>query len=260
MKLGVCGWTIRNYIFTENQTLDTLKKIADMGYQGIELGQRDFWTPGQQQDALDKYGLKAITIDGDLTKPEEIKEKADIIGCQSVCLKSIPGNMMGSAEGFIAYAEKINELVKPYKGSGIHFIYHNHAQELRNFPELNGKTGLELLIENTDPEVVWFQIDVHWLAAGGGDTVQWLERLKGRTGIIHFKDYGIDFRCQETYLGYVPRQFMEIGQGNINWPPIVNACRDNGIEWISVEQDQTARDPFTSLKISIDYMHDKLGL
>ncbi|MCR1841204.1 sugar phosphate isomerase/epimerase family protein [Murimonas intestini] len=260
MPIGVCGWTIRDYIFTEKQTRETLKKIADMGYKGVELGQREFWTPAQQKEALDEYGLQAITIDGDLANPEEIIKKAEIVKCSSVCLKSIPGNMMGSPEGFMAYAEMVNKLAEPYKGTGIHFIYHNHAQELRNFPELDGKTGLDILIENTDPDVVWFQIDVHWLVAGGGDPVQWLKKLKGRTSIIHYKDYGIDFRCRETSLGNVPRQFLEVGQGNINWEPITKACYENGIEWFSVEQDQTARDPFTSLQISLNYMRDKLNI
>ena len=159
-----------------------------------------------------------------------------------------------SVEGFKTYAAQMNKLAKPFKEAGFKLQYHNHSQEFRNFPQLNGKPGMDILIEETDPEAVLFELDVHWASAAGCDPVQWIRKLKGRIPVIHFKDYAIDWKSEATDMGAVPKRYAEIGQGNINWPPIVEACREAGVQWYCVEQDRTVLDEFECLRISIDYM------
>ena len=164
------------------------------------------------------------------------------------------------ADGFYAYAEELNRLAEPFRGTGILLQYHNHSQEFRNFPELNGKSGLQILIENTDPELMAFELDVFWASAAGCDPVEWIEKLRGRIPVIHYKDHAIDCASEVVSLGEVPRMFAEIGQGNLNWKAITAAARDAGVEWYNIEQDQTKRPVFESLQISIDYMRDVLHI
>lgn len=255
MAIVVQNYTLRDHMFTPAQVEAAYAKLQAMGFDGIEgAAGGQFWTPEEQLAMLAKYNLKICVGHGDITKPDEAMKAAEKMGVKILSIGAIPGNMMGSSDGFYAYAEKMNELAKPFKGTGFRLQYHNHAQEFRNFANLNGKSGYEILVDETDPEVIVFELDCHWASAAGCDPAQWVRKLKGRIPVIHFKDYAIDEKAPDTGLGSVPKRFAEIGQGNINWPPIVEACAYAGTEWFSIEQDRTVLDPFDCLKISIDYM------
>ena len=92
-------------------------------------------------------------------------------------------------------------------------------------------------------EALKAELDVYWLVAGGADPVQWIEDLSGRQTIVHFKDMAVaPDRTQ---------RFAEVGEGNLNWPRIVAACRAANIEWAFVEQDDCyGQDPFACLATS----------
>src|SRR5437763_1339094 len=85
----------------------------------------------------------------------------------------------------------------------------------KTLAKLNGKTMLQLLLEKLDPSI-WFEIDTYWIAHGGGDPVQWIDKVSGRIPCVHLKDMGITSKRE---------QFMaEVGEGNLNWPAIIDAC------------------------------------
>ena len=262
MQIVVCTYTLRFHTFTKEQVIETYKKVNAMGYDGLEgpIGFRHM-SVEEDLELLAKYNLKVSDTGGDLKNPDEVITRANQYGVKIVGIPAIPGNMMMSVDGFKAYAEEMNAMIKPYAGSGLKFQYHNHAQEFRNFPELNGKTGFDILVEETDPDSIMFQLDTHWATAGGADPANIIRsKLKNRIPIVHFKDYAIDYKNSDVNLGFVPRRFAEIGRGNLNWPNILEACKEAGTEWYSVEQDQTPVDDFESLKISIDYMRSTLGM
>jgi len=255
MPIGVQGWTLRHRIYNIEQLETAYKKLADMGYDGPEAGLGGRLTSVEEDVALlNKYGLKVADAYGDLSKPDEAMARAEKYGVKLLGLPPIPGDMMNSVEGFKVYAAQINEMAKPFKGTGFRLQYHNHAQEFRNFPQLNGKAGMAILIEETDPELVMFELDTHWMAAAGCDPAQWIKKVKGRIPVVHFKDYAFDWKAEDTGLGGVYKRYAEIGQGNLNWPAILDACVSSGVEWYVVEQDRTVLDEFECLKISIDYM------
>jgi len=255
MPIGVQGYTLRYRVCTAEQVEDAYKKLAAMGYDGVEAGMGGHLMPAEDDAALLKqYGLRAADAYGDVSKPDAAMKRAEAYGVRILGVPSIPGEMLHSVEGFKRYAAMINELAEPYRGTGFKLQYHNHSQEFRNFPQLNGKAGMAILIEETDPDMVVFELDTHWMAAAGCDSAQWIGKVKGRIPIVHFKDYAIDWKAEETGMGGVYKRYAEIGQGNINWPPIVTACVEAGVEWYCVEQDRTVLDEFECLKISIDYM------
>jgi len=255
MPIGVQGYTLRFRVYTAELVEEAYERIAAMGYDGLEVGFGGYLLPIEEDVALlKKYGLKVADAYGDLTKPDEAMARADKYGVKLLGMPSIPGDMINSPEGFRVYAARMNELAKPFRGTGFRLQYHNHAQEFRNFPQLGGKAGMAILIEESDPEMILFELDTHWMVAAGCDCVQWINKVKGRIPVIHFKDYAIDWKAEDTNLGNVYKRYAEIGQGNINWPPIAEACKAAGVEWYMVEQDRTVLDEYDCLKISIDYM------
>ncbi len=254
MPIGVVGYTVRFHTYTAKQVEDTYAKIAALGYDGVESGLGRRLGIDKDVELLKKYNLKVCDAYGDLSKPDEAMESASRYGVKILGIPSIPGDMLHSVDGFKAYAEQINELSRPFKAAGFRLQYHNHSQEFRNFPELDGKAGMAILIEETDPEAVLFEIDTHWVSAAGGDPAQWILKVKNRIPIVHFKDYAIDWKAEDGGMGFVPKRYAEVGQGNINWPPVIDACREAGVEWYLIEQDRTPGSEFDSLKISIDAM------
>ena len=137
-----------------------------------------------------------------------------------------------------------NRLELGLKEAGIQLGYHNHDFEFEKFPGCK-KTMMEIFYEETDPECVCAEIDVHWVTRGGGSPVYWIHKVAGRMPVVHFKDF-------VRYEGE-PR-FCEIGEGNLDWAAIIEACRATNVRWYSIEQDQPfpGRDIFESVKISFD--------
>jgi len=94
-----------------------------------------------------------------------------------------------------------------------------------------------------EPQAV---IDEHQLwgckHAAIGDSAVWIRKLKGRAQIVHLKDMAMRGSTQ---------LFAEVGEGNLNWPAILDACKEAGVEWYIIEQDTCQRDPFESLGISL---------
>jgi len=121
----------------------------------------------------------------------------------------------------------------------VYFGYHTHSFELEKY---GGRTGLQILYEESDPKYVKAEIDTYWIQHGGGDPAWWIEKLAGRIPRVHLKVMGI--RDGKQIMA-------EVGEGNLNWPRILDACRKAGVEWYIVEQDTCERDPFESLAISL---------
>ncbi len=262
MPIGIVPWTVRHQVFTAEQVKNTYKQLSALGFDGVEsgLGKGAGLSTEEDLALLAEYGLKPCSVYTDVSDPEKAIETAKQFGVNVLGAPAIPGIMMRRPDGFYAHAEAINRMAEPFRGTGIRLQYHNHSQEFRNFPELNGKSGFEILVENTDPELVAFELDVFWASAAGCDPVQWIRRLKGRIPVIHYKDLAIDCASETVGLGEVPRMFAEIGQGNLNWQAITEASREAGVEWYNIEQDQSKRPIFESLKISIDYMRNVLHI
>ena len=106
----------------------------------------------------------------------------------------------------------------------------------------DGRTGLEILYDESDPDLLKSELDTYWIQHGGGDPAAWIRNLKGRIPTIHVKDMEMQGSTQ---------LFAEVGEGNLNWSAILEASRDSGVEWYIVEQDTCQRDPFESLGISL---------
>ena len=143
MPIGVQGYTVRYRAYTPELVEKAYQKISQMGYDGLETGLGGHFMPLEDDAALlKKYGLKAAAAYADLADPDEAMKRAGVYGVKLLGLPSIPGEMLNSPDGFYVYAAKLNEMAKPFSNTGFKLQYHNHSQEFRNFPQLNGKAGL----------------------------------------------------------------------------------------------------------------------
>ena len=159
--------------------------------------------------------------------------------CRNVGIGGLPADYRNE-EGFARFAREASEAARPLIEAGLTFNYHNHSFELEKF---QGRPALEILFSESDPEVFSAEIDTYWIQHGGGNPAAWLRRLKDRMQVVHLKDMAMSGSQQ---------LFAEVGEGNLEWPEILQACREANIEWYIVEQDTCQGDPFASLGLSLN--------
>ena len=151
------------------------------------------------------------------------------------------GIYRSDSESYKKFAEVMTDIGRKLKEAGLTFIYHNHSFE---FAKFGGRTGMDILLEETDPQAVDFELDVYWVQAGGADPIEWIRKVEGRMKVVHLKDMAV--------MPDGEQRFAEIGEGNMNMRGILQACVETGVEWAPVEQDQCyGRDPFESLALSL---------
>jgi sugar phosphate isomerase/epimerase len=121
------------------------------------------------------------------------------------------------------------------------FAYHNHAFD---FALENGKPGLDVLYESSDPQAVQAQIDTYWVAYGGSDPAAYIRKLRGRVPLVHLKD---------GTLGGDKPVFLEPGEGELDWSNILAACEESGVEFGAIELDVCPRDPFVSARACVEF-------
>jgi len=245
--IGVQGYTIRDYIANKAQFGETLKKLRKIGYTCLDHGIPQEMTAAEYRDMLAENDIKPLKVGSDvytlLDNPAKAVKDAHELGVDLVTVLSIPKNMRGSEDGYHQYAADLNRAGEIVKKEGLRLAYHAHAFEFCSF---GGYNGMDIIINES--ESVEIVPDTHWVAAGGINPPDFIRRLHGRCTQVHFKDYGIDSGTE--ILESVPRIYSEVGQGNLNWPDIVRACKETGVRTYLVEQDTCRIDPFTSLTTS----------
>ncbi|MGI6705657.1 MAG: sugar phosphate isomerase/epimerase family protein [Clostridia bacterium] len=245
-------FTIRDYTETPEDIAQSMKKIKEMGYNAVQVSGFGPIEHQQVKDIMDSQGLTIcathIGFDRLQNDLEDVIEQHKLWNCKYVGLGSMPAEYATSRDGYIAFAKEASEIARKLADNGLRFIYHNHHFEFMKF---DGVTGMEILFEETDPEVFDFELDTYWIQAGGANPVDWIYKVKGRMKVIHFKDMGVSSERQVI--------MTEVGEGNLNWPAIIQACKETGVEWCPVEQDICQRNPFESLAISLENLK-KLGL
>ncbi len=257
MKIGAQLYTVRDFCKTPEGLEDSLRRVAEMGYTTVQLSGVCEYDAAWMAKLLRRYHLHAdIThfsykrIVGDTAATIAFHDR---MKCRYIGLGSIPDFKKNGArlEDFEAFLTAIAPAVHEIAASGNHkFMYHNHNMELSR---IDGKTYLDLLCEAFPADELGITLDTYWIQAGGGDPAWWLRRLKGRVDCVHFKD--MVYCGEDKAVRMAP-----IGEGNMNYPEIVKACRAAGVKYAYVEQDHCYdENPFDCLARSYNYLRS-LGL
>lgn len=231
-----------------------LKDLADMGYTSVETANYDngkFYgrTPQQFKEDCEKIGLKVLSAhtnrglsdqelaSGDFTEAMKWWKQC-IADHKAAGMEYIVCPWMGvpkTMKDLLTQCKYLNEIGKLCKQSGIKFGYHNHSHE---FQKVEGKTMYDVMLENTDPEYVFFEMDVFWTVWGQNSPVNYFKKYPGRFKMFHIKDY------------------REIGQsGMVGYDAIFNNADKAGMENFVVELEQSeAPSIVDGVRISIDYL------
>jgi sugar phosphate isomerase/epimerase len=235
-------YTLRDYVKTAADFAGTAKKVRALGYTAVQVSGIGPIADGDVKAALDDAGLACCITHVRTPWPwpdlDAVIAQHKLWKCPNVAIGSMPGPYRADEAGVRRFAAEANEVGRKLHEAGLTFSYHNHSFE---FVRYGRRTALELLYQETDPRYLKAELDTYWVQHGGGDPAAWIRKMKNRMPVVHFKDM--------TVLNDQPAM-AEIGEGNLNWPAILDACREANVAWCAVEQDVCQRNPFESLKIS----------
>ena len=171
--------------FTNGMTLsDKLKAAGDMGYSGIEFLAMDLQEHSTEQlrDMLAENGLTAMSAHAGMEQLPVLMPKLAQLGAPMIVC---PGHPFADIEEAKALVRLLEEQGKAARDLGMKVGYHNHTSE---FFEVDGKRLLDVVIEDSDPALVSFQLDCGWAAAAGVDCPAYIDQFPGRFMAVHVKE------------------------------------------------------------------------
>jgi sugar phosphate isomerase/epimerase len=234
-------YTVRDQLQAPSRVGGVLGRLREIGYRAVEVAGLGRDVTGRFGQELARADLTACAahaplerLTGDLAA---VAAQCQEWGCRYVVVPSMP-NKYRSAAGLKRFAREADDIARDLQPFGLKLAYHNHSFELERW---DGQTGLEALFAAAPALTLQAELDTYWLQYGGANPAEWILRLTQRVPLVHLKDVAVV--GGKTVMA-------EVGEGNLDWARILEACRTAGTDWLVVEQDECRRDPMESLEIS----------
>ena len=241
--LGAQLYSVRDFCKTLPDFVASLKKVKAIGYTTIQISGIGPIDPKDVAKAVEDAGLSVVATHCGwqefVESTDALIERHKLWKCPHPAVGSLPGTYYaeGGLEKFVAELAPVAEKLA---AEGMDFSYHNHHKELMR---IGDKTWLDLLYEKAPPAHLKAELDTYWIQAGGGDPALWVRKMAGRQPLLHLKDM--------TVAANKEVRFAPVGEGNLNWPAILQAARAGGVRHYLVEQDSSYEaDPFDCLATS----------
>lgn len=262
--IGLQLYTVRDAMAKDPAS--TLAKVSQLGYNSVEgatyTGTEKFYgmDPAEFSRLLKRNGLimpsSHYRLGDEKTNGEmprgtimqdwgKAVDDAATVGLKYMVCAYLSESERGGTDRYKHIAEQFNKAGETCKKAGIQLCYHNHDFE---FKQENGKFMYEVLLENTDKNLVKMEMDLYWVNKAGQDPIVLINANPGRFPLWHIKD-----------MDKTPeRSFTEVGNGSIDFKKIFKYADKAGLKYFFVEQDRTPGDPFNSISQSIAYIKKNL--
>ncbi|MGN7811241.1 sugar phosphate isomerase/epimerase family protein [Flavobacterium sp. 22076] len=258
-EIGLQLYTLREEL--PKNVKAVLEKVAASGYTNVETYgfsiKDQFWglSPVELKNILDENNLKAVSghynlgnflYDGNTAELIASIEAAKTLKSEFLTVPWVDEPFRKSLEDYKKIASRLNEAAKMCADSGLKLAYHNHDFE---FQKHDGVTGYEILLNETDKNLVCFELDLYWVVRSGNDPLQLFKENPGRFKMWHVKDMDKQNQALNT----------EVGSGLIDFKPFFAAAKQAGMVHFFVEQENNfAVNSFQSIKTSCDFISKKL--
>lgn len=248
MKLAAQAYTFRAAMAADPAA--ALRRLRQTGFELVELAGLHGWPATQIRRTLDAAGVSAVAahvpwkrLAGDT---KAVVAELAVLGATDVVVPAPPDERRAEGlAGYRRFGTNLAALARRLANDWVRLHYHNHAWELARGE--GGLCGLEVLAEAAGPDV-GLELDLCWLAAGGGSVLAWLQAVDpARLRLVHLKDV--------TYQDGRPRP-TAVGTGVLDWPAVLAACHTAGVKYGVVEEDNPPTDPFTRLDLALRNLRD----
>jgi sugar phosphate isomerase/epimerase len=251
-RIGIQLFTVRDLLADNELDLPgTFEMLADAGYAEVEIGGNyDGRTAAEFRALANQYGLKPegshVPGGGNSWRSNraQIFADADALGLKYVGIASPPGGTPATHDGYKALAEEFNTWGEEARAHGFRFYFHNHPPDFT----LDGGTPIyDTLLEETDRRLVWFELDIAWIEAGGQSAFDYLKDDPSRYPLFHVKDIrwaadGPRTTPPNVAMPNRPYWLVDVGKGDIDFPRIFSALRDVDDHHYFVEHDDAPQD------------------
>ncbi|QCR22022.1 sugar phosphate isomerase/epimerase [Pontibacter sp. SGAir0037] len=257
-EVGIQLYTLREQI--SKDVNGVIGKVAEAGYKNVETygysTESKFWglDPKAFKQLMDSNGLKSASghydfngyfRDGNDDVIKSYIEAGSAIGQTYITAPYIIEPLRPDADAYKGIAEKLNRAAELCKSANMQLAYHNHDFE---FQSHGGTTGYEILLSETDADLVKMELDLYWVVRAGLKPQDLFQQNPGRYVMWHVKD--MDKAS--------PNLNTEVGAGSINYKEIFEHAKQSGVQYYFVEQENFAMDPYASIQQSINYVKSDL--
>jgi sugar phosphate isomerase/epimerase len=243
---GIQLWTVKNALGKDPQGV--LKQLSADGYKQIESFEGSkgmFWgmTNTDFKKYMDDLGMTIISSHCDTNKDFETKANdAAAIDVKYLLNPYVPAQK--TADDYKKIADQFNKAGEICKKLGMRFGYHNHDHD---FNMVDGQPAMDIYLQNTNPDLVDFEMDIYWVVTAGFDPEAWVKKYKSRFRLCHVKD-----RIKNTAEKDAS---CILGQGGIDFPKILTTAKENGMQYYIVEQERYDNSTeMDSAKADAEYM------
>ena len=241
--LGVQLYTFRDAMQADAK--GTLEKIANLGITQIESarsqkGNYYGLTPKEMKQVCKDLGmtLRSGHVHMDENWEDTMQQAVDS-GQDYLIVSTMPSEGQ-TIDNYKKVAEAFNKAGKQCKDRGLKFGYHNHNYE---FDKVDGKVLYDVLLDNTDADLVHMELDLGWVVASGNDPMDYFNRYEGRFPLWHLKD-----------MDLAKKESTEFGKGSLPLEDILDHKKESGLKYIFIEQEEYADNPFDSMQYNLDYL------
>ena len=217
-----------------------LECVADLGYQGVEFAGYGGLTARELKSRLDTFGLlpvgahvgfDALTNDLD----QQIAFNQEIGNSRLVCPS--PSLESNDRQGWVRFAQKMNTIGEKVSAHGMQLGYHNHSME---FTRYNDEYALNIFFAETNPKLVFAELDLGWVYQGKVDPVTYMQQYANRCPLVHIKDF------------LSSGDQVEVGTGDVDLAGIVRTSDSVGVEWFIIETEKYTMAPIDSVRVGLE--------
>lgn len=272
LPVGVQLYSVRTEM--EKDFYGTLKKVSEMGYQGVEFYGEYYGIPVLQiKQWCTELGLipfsNHVPFQEMIDNIDKVIEENTILGVQYIVFPymdeaSRPGV---DPEQFKKTVAKLGEIGQKVHEAGFQLLYHNHDFEFVQMAD--GTLGYDNIFSANDRTNLQNEIDVCWVSYAGQDPAAYLAKYKGNIPVVHLKDYKLEGKLSSApyaLIGITTDNSMKdeggwfeyrpIGMGQVDIPAVIKSAMDNGARWLCVEQDEPCEglDRLGGIAKSVEYL------
>jgi sugar phosphate isomerase/epimerase len=220
-----------------------LDEVASISYAGVEMGPEPLEKLADPKERFSSRGLVLVGLHVGVGDMKVVETCLQLLRrCEArYLLFSGAGGRGNTEKEYRENSKFMKAAAKRARDFGVEVCYHNHHQEI-----VNGAKGIKIICSEIEPELLKLCVDTFWVQYAGASPVQFIRENIDRISYLHLKDLR-------------GKDFVELGQGTVDFPGVFEAIKGREIEWAVVEQDTTKRTPKESMAISREYLK-KLGL
>ena len=250
--LGLQLWSVRHAM--QEDLVGTLEWVREQGFQEVELHTTYGMSADSFRQVLDQVGIRATATHASYDRFQNdlqaLLDEAEVLGLSHVGIAWIPDAEDGfTAERARQVAADFNRIGEAVAERGLRFFYHPHGYEFE--PASDGTTPFDVLVEETNPEFVDFEMDVFWVAHPGADPVELLRNYPDRWTLMHIKDMAEG--TESNYSGHAPAESnVPVGTGSIDYAAVLQAAEDVGLERYYIEDESP--DPMGNIPQSVRFL------